>query len=68
MKGPEQGSLSLNVKPWNQPLIQLWSMSGNQGDDWKQALVNVGYDPTKLPNTNFQFVFKAVVGGTSSKT
>lgn len=66
MKGPQQGKLSFGIKPYNQPFNSLWSLSGEQGDDWKQAQVSIGYSGLQI-NTTFQMLFEATVGGALSK-
>jgi len=63
MTGTSIGSLSLNIKPYNQPLHQLMTLSGNQGNSWQQANVDIGFDPNYLPKTTFQFVLQATVNG-----
>ena len=67
MKGPQQGNLTFGIKPYNQPIIRLYTLSGDQGDKWMQANVEVGYNASITLNTTFQFVFEAVVGGALSK-
>lgn len=63
MSGQQQGSLSFGVKPYSQPIIPLKTIQGDQGKDWKQANVEVGFDNSLSINTTFQFVFEAVVNG-----
>ena len=66
MKGPQQGKLSFGIKPWSQPYNSLWSLSGEQGNAWKQAQVSIGYSNLQI-NTTYQMVFEATVGGALSK-
>lgn len=67
MRGPQQGKLSFGIKPYSQPFNSLWSVLGDQGDQWNQTSVNIGYDGLQI-NTTFQFVFEATVGGALSKS
>lgn len=67
MKGVQQGTLAFGVKPYNQPLIRLTKLTGDQGDKWKKLDIEIGYDPLIKINTTFQFVFEAVVGGAVGK-
>ncbi|XP_067933315.1 MAM and LDL-receptor class A domain-containing protein 1-like [Watersipora subatra] len=57
MYGQRVGSLNVLLKNEKGELLKLWSRSGNQGEKWQQATVNIG------SQLNFALIIEGVHGG-----
>lgn len=58
MYGSGMGELNVYIKPQTGAMKKVWSVSGDQGDEWKMKQV------TLISNaSNYQVVFEAVRGG-----